>query len=83
MMLAWKSAACLAAGNTLVLKPAQVSARHTRRGVNGYPAYVLCTVQDYVFVRSTEWTKNLKRILNCSWAFVFSLCPALFYLVLI
>lgn len=24
MMLAWKSAACLAAGNTLVLKPAQV-----------------------------------------------------------
>lgn len=25
MMLAWKSAACLAAGNTLVLKPAQVS----------------------------------------------------------
>lgn len=30
MMLAWKSAACLAAGNTLVLKPAQVSThRHT------------------------------------------------------
>lgn len=30
MMLAWKSAACLAAGNTLVLKPAQVSApKHT------------------------------------------------------
>lgn len=32
MMLAWKSAACLAAGNTLVLKPAQVRT-HT-------PAYV-------------------------------------------
>lgn len=29
MMLAWKSAACLAAGNTLVLKPAQVSTHHT------------------------------------------------------
>lgn len=29
MMLAWKSAACLAAGNTLVLKPAQASAPHT------------------------------------------------------
>ncbi len=25
MMLAWKTAACLAAGNTVVLKPAQVS----------------------------------------------------------
>lgn len=25
MMLAWKMAACLAAGNTVVLKPAQVS----------------------------------------------------------
>lgn len=25
MMLAWKTAACLAAGNTIVLKPAQVS----------------------------------------------------------
>ena len=25
MMLAWKSAACLAAGNTVVLKPAQVT----------------------------------------------------------
>lgn len=24
MMLAWKTAACLAAGNTVVLKPAQV-----------------------------------------------------------
>ena len=29
MMLAWKSAACLAAGNTLVLKPAQVGNTHT------------------------------------------------------
>lgn len=27
MMLAWKTAACLAAGNTVVLKPAQVSYR--------------------------------------------------------
>ena len=35
MMLAWKSAACLAAGNTLVLKPAQV--RHARPGVASAP----------------------------------------------
>lgn len=34
MMLAWKSAACLAAGNTLVLKPAQV----------GSLFLILCTV---------------------------------------
>lgn len=34
MMLAWKSAACLAAGNTLVLKPAQVSSAETHP-VNG------------------------------------------------
>lgn len=26
MMLSWKTAACLAAGNTVVIKPAQVSA---------------------------------------------------------
>lgn len=31
MMLAWKSAACLAAGNTLVLKPAQVTFRRASR----------------------------------------------------
>lgn len=35
MMLAWKSAACLAAGNTLVLKPAQV--RHARPGAASTP----------------------------------------------
>lgn len=31
MMLAWKTAACLAAGNTVVLKPAQVSSRLLQR----------------------------------------------------
>uniref|UniRef100_A0A8C7FSW6 10-formyltetrahydrofolate dehydrogenase n=1 Tax=Oncorhynchus kisutch TaxID=8019 RepID=A0A8C7FSW6_ONCKI len=41
MMLAWKSAACLAAGNTLVLKPAQVRT-HT-------PAYITTdSVVDFI-----------------------------------
>uniref|UniRef100_A0A671SBV1 aldehyde dehydrogenase (NAD(+)) n=1 Tax=Sinocyclocheilus anshuiensis TaxID=1608454 RepID=A0A671SBV1_9TELE len=35
MMLAWKSAACLAAGNTLVLKPAQVKHTNTKTIISG------------------------------------------------
>ena len=34
MMLAWKMAACLAAGNTLVLKPAMVSVHFANQTVH-------------------------------------------------
>lgn len=41
MMLSWKTAACLAAGNTVVIKPAQVSAHSVDQAVshegNGEP----------------------------------------------
>lgn len=34
MMLSWKTAACLAAGNTVVIKPAQVSAHSLDQAVS-------------------------------------------------
>ena len=46
MMLAWKSAACLAAGNTLVLKPAQVGNTHTHAHMYTHTRTHTCTESD-------------------------------------
>jgi len=47
MMLAWKTAACLAAGNTVVLKPAQVK----KNGVNVKHA-------QGIFIPNNVWNRN-------------------------
>lgn len=39
MMLSWKTAACLAAGNTVVIKPAQVGVAVLRAGAVDYRGY--------------------------------------------
>ena len=42
MMLSWKTAACLAAGNTVVIKPAQVGAGTSWRGLRAWRAGGTC-----------------------------------------
>ncbi|EGV93843.1 putative 10-formyltetrahydrofolate dehydrogenase ALDH1L2 [Cricetulus griseus] len=64
MMLAWKSAACLAAGNTLVLKPAQgMGAVFFNKGENCIAAgrlFVEESIHDEFVTRVVEEIKKMK-----------------------
>ena len=51
MMLAWKMAACLAAGNTVVLKPAQVCIFSVVVMIDGF---------GYAYLNSVKITRSYK-----------------------
>lgn len=57
MMLAWKTAACLAAGNTVVLKPAQVWNLIERLMIPGFDHFQSCPS-----TRKKKLPFNFKRL---------------------
>lgn len=54
MMLAWKTAACLAAGNTVVLKPAQVCSSLYRLGSGSWSLLFDRTLMSISFIPPTN-----------------------------